>query len=128
MFRLRNRCTSFGPASRLTTVGPIGGVGDEIGAPGAHVLEVDFADSSEEAFAGAEDGGRNVESQFVDESYGEVLVDGRRAAGDGYVEIARSGVRLASADSAPSVTKVKVVPPSITSISRRWCVSTNTGA
>ena len=32
-----------------------------------------------------------------------------------------------SADSMPSVTNVKVVPPSIASGARGWCVSTNTG-
>jgi hypothetical protein len=58
------------------------------------VLEVDVADPPEEAFAGARMTGRNLESQFVDESRGEVLVDGRRASGDGYVPIARSGARL----------------------------------
>ena len=33
-----------------------------------------------------------------------------------------------SADSAPSVTKLNVVPPSIGTASRGWCVSTKTGA
>jgi len=85
--RMGSTCSALGlrlwsTPQKASAGHPVGDVSDELVAPGTHVLEVDVADTSEETFARAENDGSNVESQFIDESRGEVLIDGCRATGD----------------------------------------------
>jgi hypothetical protein len=54
-----------------------------------------------------------VQPQFVDQTGGEMLVDGARAAMNRDVASPAASRAWASADSTPSVTKWYVVPPSI---------------
>ena len=85
--RMGSTCSALGlrlwsTPQKASAGHPVGDVSDELVAPGTHVLEGDVADTSEETFARAENDGSNVESQFIDESRGEVLIEGCRATGD----------------------------------------------
>ena len=64
---------------------------------GAHTIE--------ESFSGAESDRGNVGAQFIDETCGEVLVDGGRTACDGYVTLTGSGARLVQSSVDSIVTK-----------------------
>ena len=75
----------------------------------------------------AERGRHDVQPQDVEESRGQVLVHGVGAAGDRDVAAVGALRACARADAIPSVTKWKVVPPSIGTGSRGWWVRTNTG-
>ena len=66
-------------------------------------------------------------ARTVDEAGGQVLLDRARAAPIWMSWSPAARLACSSADSIPSVTKWKVVPPSISSGSRAWWVSTKTG-
>ena len=103
-------------------------MGDEAGGSGGDLLQPQRRDAVEDPCAGAERERRDVQAELVEQSGGEVLVDRRGAAGDSDVAVAGTALACSSAASMPSVTKWNVVPPSISSGSRWWWVSTNTGA
>ena len=72
--------------------------------------------------------GRDVDLQLVERRRREVLLHRRRRRrGPGSSLSPAASRARASAASEPSVTKWNVVPPSISSGSRAWWVSTNTG-
>ena len=94
-------------------------------------LEVRALEVVEQPRASSEEHRHDVQLHLVDEPRSEELLGDVRATRQTDVLAAGSlfGLRerRLDADSMPSVTKVKVVPPSLTSGSRSWWVMTKTG-
>jgi hypothetical protein len=81
---------------------------------GARALEIDLGapEVVEQPGATAEEDRGDMDLQFVDQPCLQVLLDDTRAAGQGDVLPPAAFRAWSRADSMPSVTKLKVVPPS----------------
>jgi hypothetical protein len=96
-------------------------VGDARGLDRADLFEAGTRGRlAEEPRAGAEQDRDDVDPHLIDEAGSDVLLDRLRAAADRDVLFPAAAVACSRADSIPSLTKWKVVPPSISSGSRAW--------
>ncbi len=93
----------------------------------ALVAEAHRIDAGEEVLAPAQKHGGDHEVDLVDQPGGEVLAYGGNSSAESDVLALSRLLRALSAAWMPSVTKWKVVPPSIVMGARAWCVSTKTG-
>ena len=113
------------PGAALETHQPDVGHGrrrDELGAD-----EVAADPVAEQPLAGAEHGRDDGDVQLVEQPGPQVLPDGRRAPPSRTALPPAAANACSRADSMPSVTKTKVVPPANSIGSCAWWVSTNTG-
>ena len=103
-------------------------MGDIRGGDRPHQPETaEVLDAFEQSLAGAEQRGGQVDLHLVHQAGLQVLL-ARFAPPASDTSFPRAARRAcSSADSMPSVTKVKLLPPSSVSGGRGWWVSTNTG-
>jgi hypothetical protein len=92
----------------------------ELVAAGGEELQLQRRDAVEEAFARTEGDRGDVGAELVDEAGGEVLVDRGGSSGEATSRSPAALRAWSRAESMPSVTNVKVVPPCIGSGSRGW--------
>ena len=103
-------------------------MGDEVVAALCDELEVDVGDAVEEALAGTEDRGNDVEPQLVEQPGRQVLVDCGGTAGDRDSAIAGRLPRLGERGLDAVVDEGEGRPASISSGSRGRWARTKTGA
>lgn len=119
--------TDVSPPSRELAPGPVDDVGDHGRAPGRYLFERHRRHPIEETFTAADDRGRDMQSELIDQPGCEILIDGVGAPRDRHVIVPASARARSRAEWMPSVTNRKMVPPSIGRSARfRW-PSTNTG-
>jgi hypothetical protein len=95
-------------------------VGDARRLDRADLLEVEVADILKEPRAGTEQDRDQVQLELINQPGGQVLLDGAGASSQQHISATRGLLGCSSAASIPSVTKTKVVPPSISKGSRGW--------
>jgi hypothetical protein len=95
--------------------------------PGRLQLDLPAARVLEQADAAAEEQGRDVDLDLVEQARPQALLRDARASGNADILAPGGRPRLRTALSMPSVTKVNVVPRSLASGSRSACVTTKTG-
>ena len=93
----------------------------------AHLLDLKVADVLEQPLAATEQDRDEVQLELVDQPGGKVLLDDAGTPPSSTSRPSAACLACSRADSMPSVTKKKVVPPAIYSGSRGRWVSTKTG-